>query len=177
LRGGTQAGVLIGDDQADAAETALHELAEQPGPVRLVLLGADVDDERVTVTVRSDAVGDQGGDVLDGASPARVDERGIQVEVRDGIGDRLAAQVLHLVLEPAGHAAHRRPTDALAEQGFGDAAHVSRRDATYVGLRDRVVDLRPPSEVPPRGAVAAPPARVRPTRTSTSPAVVTTRRS
>jgi hypothetical protein len=94
---------------------------------------------------------DQGRDVLDGASPAGVDERGVEEQVRDRLGEPLGAQRLDLVLEPAGHTAHGRALDALAEERLGDGRDVPCRRATDVRLGDGVVDLRPPAEVPTQG--------------------------
>jgi hypothetical protein len=58
-----------------------------------------------------------------------------------GLGDRLRAQRLDLVLEPTCYPAHGRTVDALAEQRLGHAAHVARRRTGDVALSDGGVDL------------------------------------
>ena len=142
--------MFVGDEQPDAGEAPLDEFGEQSRPACLGLLRSDVDGEEPSESVRADAVGDQRRDVLDGARPSGVDERGVEVQVRDGLGDGLATQRLDLVVEPARHAAHRRATDALAEEHLGHAAHVARRHAADVRLGDSVIDLGLTPRVPPQ---------------------------
>jgi hypothetical protein len=79
--------VLVGDEQPDAGETPLDELGQQHRPARFGLVRPDVDREQATESVGTDAVGDQGRDVLDGPGPSGIDKRGVQVQVRDGLGD------------------------------------------------------------------------------------------
>ena len=45
--------MIVGDDEADAGEPALDQLAQQAGPARLGLLGADVDREQATMAIGS----------------------------------------------------------------------------------------------------------------------------
>jgi hypothetical protein len=136
-RRGGEPGVLVADDELlHAGQAALDELGEQLGPARLGLGGADVDAEQVTLVVGADAVRDERGHVLDAARPPCVDERRVEVQVRERLGDALPAKLVDLVLEPLGHAAHGRLADTLAKQRLGDAGHVARRHPAHVRLGD-----------------------------------------
>jgi hypothetical protein len=140
-------GVRVGDDQLDAREAAADQLLQQPSPAGLGLLGADVHGQQPTMTVGSNPVRDEGGDVLDGACPPRIHKRRVEVQVRDRICEPLAAQRLDLVRELPGHATDGRALDALAEQRLGDRRDVARRRAADVRLGDRVVHLLLPAAV------------------------------
>src|SRR5215208_6492817 len=157
--GGDQPGMLVGDHQPNAGQATLDQLAQQAGPARLGLLGAHVHREQAAMAIGTDAIRDQRRYVLDAAGPSRVDERGVEVEIRDGVGDGLRAERLDLVLKPAGHPARRRPTDALAEQRLGDRRDVPRGRTAHVRLGDGVVDLALAPTVPSqrlgRGAAGA----------------------
>lgn len=82
---GGEAGVTIGDDQLNAGEAAVDQLAQQVGPGVLRLAGADRDAEELTVTVLSDAVGHEGRDILDRPRPAGAEEGGIEVQVGEAL--------------------------------------------------------------------------------------------
>ena len=147
-RSGGEPGVLVADDEPHAGQAALDELDEQLGPARFRLRHADVDAEQVTLVVGADAIRDERGHVLDAARPPCVDERRVEVQVRERLGDALPAQLVDLVLESLGHAAHGRLADALSEQRLGDAGHVSRRQPAHVRLGHGIVNLSLPPRVP-----------------------------
>jgi hypothetical protein len=60
-QGGDQAGVLVGDDQADTAQAALAQGLEEAAPEHLVFGVADVDTEDFALTDGGDAGGDDDG--------------------------------------------------------------------------------------------------------------------
>ena len=126
-------GVLVAHDEAHAGEATLDQLGEQLGPARLGLRRADVNAEQVTVVVGADAVRDERGHVLDGARPPRVDERRVEVQVRDGPDDRRAAQRLDLVLEPLWSRDSRSSASTRLSSSASVTAAMSRVDtpATY----------------------------------------------
>jgi hypothetical protein len=125
--------------------------AKRSRKLRSAFLRPDVDGEQSPKSVGTDAVGDQSRDILDGPRPSGVDERGVEVQVRDGLGDGFATQALDLFVEPLGDPAHRGAADTLAEEHLGHAPHVPRRHAAYVRLRDGVVDLCLAPRVLPQG--------------------------
>ena len=142
-------GVLVAHDEAHTGEAASDQLREQFGPARLGLRCADVYAEQLAVVVGADAVGDERGHVLDRARPPRVDERRVEIQVRQRPDDRRATQGLDVIFEPPRHAAHGRAADALVEQRLGHRGHVARRHARDVRLRDGGVDFGPSARVPP----------------------------
>ena len=71
-----QAGVLVGDHQLHAAETASAQRAQEPAPERLVLGVADVAAQDLPVAVGGDAGGDDDGH--------RHDLRGLVADVQVG---------------------------------------------------------------------------------------------
>ena len=144
---GSESRVPVGDDELDAAEAAAHELLEKIGPAFFRLARPDGDAEKLAVPARADAVGDEGRDVLDAAGPAGVEERAIEEQVCDGLGDRRLAQRFDLLVEGARDAADRRATDVIAEERAGDLAHLARRHTSDVRLDDRGVHLAGPALV------------------------------
>jgi hypothetical protein len=81
-------GVRVRDDELDARETARDELGQKVAPRLLGLLRAGGHGEQLAVTVQADPVRDERRDVLHLPSPARVEERYVEEQVRDRVGDR-----------------------------------------------------------------------------------------
>jgi hypothetical protein len=150
------AGVSVCDDELDAGEPALDELREELAPRVLRLLGADRHREELAVAIEADAVGHQRRDVLHRPRPSRVEEGGVEEEVRDRAVDGRLPQLLDLGAKGLRRAAHRRLAHVLAHERLGDLADVAGRGAVDVGADHRVVDLRrPPLVAPDDGAAGS----------------------
>ena len=73
--------VVVGDDQAGAAQTATGKGAEKVVPEHLGLAGLDGDTQDLSAPVKIDRHGHYGGDTDDAPGPAHLDVGGVQPEI------------------------------------------------------------------------------------------------
>jgi hypothetical protein len=86
--GRAQALVVIGDDQIDAAQTAIGQRAEEPGPEDLGLRGTRGDAQDLAPAVGVDGHGDYHGDTDDPAALPALQVGRVNPEIRPVALDR-----------------------------------------------------------------------------------------
>ncbi len=73
--------MIVGDDQASAAQAAICERAQEFVPEDLRLAGLDGDAQNLAAAVQVDRHGHDGGDAHDPAEAADLDVGGVEPEV------------------------------------------------------------------------------------------------
>ena len=97
--GGLDAFVGVGDHQLDAAQAAAGELAQEVGPERLGLGGADVHAEHLAPAVGVDADRDDHRDRDDAPVLAHLHVGGVDPQIGPVAFDRAVEEGLHLVVD------------------------------------------------------------------------------
>src|SRR4051794_38630278 len=94
-----QALVIVGNDELDAAQAAIGQRAEEPGPEHLGFRGASRDAQNLAAAVGVDADSDYGGDTDDPAALSRFQVGGVDPEVGPTALDRPAEEGLHALVD------------------------------------------------------------------------------
>jgi hypothetical protein len=150
-----QALVIIGDDQADAAQATGHEVAQEGGPAGTVLARDHVTTQDFAVTICIDTDRGEGGDVHDAPTLAATLGLGVDPEVGVGSAVELSgAEGIDQLVKLRGHLGDPRLGQPVDAQRLHKTFNAAYGDAAQVGLsnhlHDRFLGAAPGLEQPVR---------------------------
>ena len=126
--GGAQAGVVVGDEELEAAEAALLEAREEVAPVDFGFAQGDADAEDLALAVGTDAQGDEHRAVEHAAAVADLFIAGIEEDVGEGT-EGAGAPELEIGVEAGGALADLSGTHGGAAKLFEDGGDFASGDA------------------------------------------------
>ena len=128
------------DDQLDAVETTIDQVAQERRPARLVLLGALANAQDLPITVRSDPDRHQQRDITHLAGPTPLHDDPVEENVRMSALNGLMPPSLDLRINLLVEVRHRRRADPRSPKGFGDVLDPSDRNTGQIHLNERFLD-------------------------------------
>ena len=132
-----EAGVVVADGQAHAAQTALLQAQEQVAPARGAFAIGDLDGEDLAPAFPVDADGHQHRPRADDTLLAHLLVTGIEDEVREFDFQAPAGKALQFPVELHVHLADGRGAELMPAQFLGDGLDFARRDALHIHLHER----------------------------------------
>ena len=134
--GGLQPGMVITDDEADAAHAAVDQAVEEGAPVDFGFRGIAGDAEHAPSPVRPDADGGEQGGIADHAALAQLLVAGVEQEIVD-LAQRSAAPGSEFLVQECGGAADLGRRQALQAELGHHLGDIAGGDALHVHLGDR----------------------------------------
>ena len=134
--GGLQPGMVVADDEADAAHAAVDQAVEEGSPVDFGFRGIARDAEHAPSPVRPDADGGEQGGIADHAALAQLLVAGVEQEIVD-LAQRPAAPSSEFLVQERGGPADLGRRQALQAELGHHLGGIAGGDALHVHLGDR----------------------------------------
>ena len=137
--GGLQPGMVVTDDEADAADAAVDQAVEEGSPVDFGFRWIAGDAEHAPSPVRSDADGGEQGGIADHAAVTQLLVAGVEEEIVD-LAQRPAAPGGEFLVQQSGSPADLGRRQALQAELGHHLGGITSGDALHIHLGDRQHD-------------------------------------
>ena len=134
--GGLQPGMVVTDDEADAADAAVDQAVEEGSPMDFGFRWIAGDAEHAPSPVRSDADGGEQGGIADHAAVTQLLVAGVEKEIVD-LAQRPAAPGGEFLVQQSGSPADLGRRQALQAELGHHLGGITGGDALHVHLGDR----------------------------------------
>ena len=175
--GRAEAGVIVGDDELDAVQTAPAQAEQEVLPGRAALAVGHLDGEDLAPSVPVDADRDQHRLAHDHAALAHLLIASLEDEVGKGLFEGARGKSFEALVQALVDGGHGGGREGVAAQLLGDRLDLAGRDALHIHLRQRrhqrLLGALVAPRIKVRGSVEKRPSRSCGTRNSSLPTRVT----